>query len=143
MLTHNKPFKYLLSTLALLVVLFAYDYVGAPEAVLERNDVNISERRIEHILYGDTTGGGHRYGAGVPCKSEFPQSWDDQKIIDTTKRIAANDNLNWRQEGNGYFVTEKMEDGIRVRVVMDGQRQNVITSYPTNVARNPCPANGP
>ena len=62
----------------------------------DKIDVQLSDDTAEHILYGDARGGGHKYGAGVPCKSEFPEGWNDNKIITTTKRLAANDNANWR-----------------------------------------------
>jgi len=111
------------------------------EALMPSMPVIISDSRVQHILYGDGKGGGHRYGAGVPCKSEFPQDWDDQKIISVTRKIAANDNLPWERQNNGYYVTESYEDDIRVRVVKGPQKQRVITAYPTNVKRNPCTAN--
>ncbi len=101
----------------------------------------LSEERAAHILHGDGRGGGHLYGTGVPCKSEFPQDWDEARILSVTQRMAANDNLDWEQQGNGYFVAEEIQDGVKVRVVIDGQKRNIITSYPTNVPRNPCPAN--
>lgn len=100
---------------------------------------DISNRAKQHILYGDHRGGGHKFGANLPCKSEFPQNWDDTKIIDTVSRIAANDNNAWREEQNGYHVTEVMADNVKVRVVMNGDKNRVVTAYPTNVPRNPCP----
>ena len=103
--------------------------------------ISISDNRAAHILYGDHSGGGHKFGAGRPCKSEFPEKWTDQKIIGTVSRIAANDNLNWRQENNGYYVIENIVEGVNVRVVMAENRQNIITAYPINMPRNPCPAN--
>lgn len=107
-------------------------------------DVILSDVRAQHILYGDASGGGHKFGVGKPCKSEFPSDWSDEKILSTVKRIAANDNLPWRQEDNGYYVSEySTEDGTRVRVVLDSERAHVITGYPTNGQRNPCPANDP
>ena len=103
--------------------------------------VILSVSRAHHILYGDARGGGHKYGVGKPCKSEFPADWDDQEIIDTTKQIAANDTVDWRREDNGYFVGEKLVEGVNVRVVLGADKREVITSYPINVKRNPCPAN--
>ena len=97
--------------------------------------------RDRHILYGDHKGGGHIYGAGKACKSEFPEDWDSNKILETTARIAANDNLDWDKQRNGYYVSEQMIDEVRVRVVLGRERRNVITAYPTNRPRNPCPAN--
>ena len=81
---------------------------------------------------------GIKFGAGRPCKSEFPEDWDDTKIINTTKRIAANDNLDWRREDNGYYVTETMHDDVKIRVVLGPEKRKVITSYPLNTRRNPC-----
>jgi hypothetical protein len=107
-------------------------------------DVTITDQARTHILYGDERGGGHISGAGKPCKSEFPVDWTSKKIIENTLKIASNDNLNWRQGRNGYYVSEEMIEGVNVRVVLDRERDHVVTAYPTNVERNPCvrtPAN--
>lgn len=98
----------------------------------------LSEARVAHILHGDHTGGGHRHGAGKPCKSEFPKGWADEKIISVTRRIAANDNLDWERQDNGYYVAETFEGRTKVRVVLGREKKRVITSYPVNVPRNPC-----
>jgi len=101
----------------------------------------ISPQRRTHILYGDATGGGHLFGTGKPCKSEFPKHWDEETIIKEVDLIAANDNLNWEQQRNGYYVTEQKVGTVNVRVVKGRKNEQVITAYPTNVPRNPCPAN--
>ncbi len=101
-------------------------------------DVNISQKREVHILYGDNRGGGHLYGIGKPCKSEFPKDWDEEKIITTVKKLAANDNVVWSKQRNGYFTSEQMVDDLNVRVVLDKEKDDVITAYPVNVTRNPC-----
>ncbi len=106
-------------------------------------DIELSDKARAHILDGDARGGGHRHGTGKPCKSEFPVDWNDQKIVEQTMRIAANDNLNWRREKNGYYVSEEMIDGVNVRVVIDRERDDVVTAYPLNTGRNPCPARTP
>jgi hypothetical protein len=92
----------------------------------------------QHILYGDESGGGHIHGAGRPCKTEFPADWDAVKIITTVKQLAANDNAEWRKEDNGYYVAEQPYEGLDVRVVLDREGDDVVTSYPTNLPRNPC-----
>ncbi|MFK7840406.1 MAG: EndoU domain-containing protein [Bdellovibrionales bacterium] len=143
-----------------ILVAFIYDHMQAPdrEILIDNSQVQIvdtssysktplmpsmpviiSDSRAQHILYGDGKGGGHKFGVGKPCKSEFPESWDDKKILSITRKIAANDNLAWKQQGNGYYVAESFEDNIRVRVVKGPQKRRVITAYPTNVTRNPCP----
>lgn len=102
---------------------------------------HISENRRVHILYGDATGGGHLHGQNKPCKSEFPKHWNEDTILKEVDLIAANDNLNWEQQSNGYYVTEQKVGAVKVRVVKGRNGEDVITAYPTNVQRNPCPAN--
>ncbi len=103
--------------------------------------VVISPQQRTHILYGDARGGGHFHTADKPCKSEFPQDWDEKKVIDTIELIAANDNIPWKKADNGYHTGEQTVDGLRVRVVLSADKKRVITGYPVNVRRNPCPAN--
>ena len=103
------------------------------DIVTLETDPVLDERGRAHILEG------HLAGAGVPCKSEFPADWDAGAIEANVERLAANDNAQWRREDNGYYVTEgDSEDGLKVRVVIDGQRQHIVTAYPLNVDRNAC-----
>jgi len=45
-------------------------------------DINVSLERTTHILDGDADGsGGHRHGVGKAGKTEFPASWDDEKVM--------------------------------------------------------------
>lgn len=105
------------------------------------NAPRLSQQRIKHILYGDHTGGGHRFGAGVPCKSEFPSYWTDKDIIDTVKILAANDNAGWKKQNNGYYTAEQnTQDGTRIRIVLDREGDDIVTAYPVNTRRNACPA---
>lgn len=103
--------------------------------------VNLSDQRRQHILFGDETGGGHFHGVGKPCKSEFPENWNEDKVIGAIELIAVNDNLDWRKEQNGYHVAEHQLEDLKIRVVLDKEKDDIITGYPVNVARNPCPAN--
>ena len=106
-------------------------------------EITIPEQRRVHILYGDDRGGGHLAGVGKPCKSEFPDDWSEEKIIDEVSLIAANDNLRWERQDNGYYTVEQMVEDMRVRVVVDRRKREVVTAYPVNVARNRCPARTP
>lgn len=113
-----------------------------PSTTDQFNEVSlISPDRRVHILYGDETGGGHKFGTGKPCKSEFPQHWNEETIIKEVELIAANDNLDWQEERNGYHVAEQKFGTVEVRVVKDRDNKKVITAYPVNMPRNPCPAN--
>jgi hypothetical protein len=112
----------------------------AQPAPANDNNPRLSQKRIQHILYGDQSGGGHKFGAGIPCKSEFPSYWTDQDIIDTVKALAANDNAGWEKQNNGYYTAEQnTQDGTRVRVVLDREGDDIITAYPVNTRRNACP----
>ncbi|PCI56800.1 MAG: RhsD protein [Alphaproteobacteria bacterium] len=135
----NKALKLFIST-ALLIFLLAY-YNGAfkEHRVEDTSSITISAAAQNHILYGDQRGGGHKYGANKPCKSEFPKSWNDEDIISSITKIAANDNNKWKQQGNGYYVTESYNGNTKIRVVMGKKRQHIITAYPINTTRNPCP----
>ena len=136
--------KFILSfALLYALALFLFDF--APNTPVQQHPANdntpvLTQQSITHILYGDERGGGHKFGSSKPCKNEFPKSWSDENIIESIQNIAANDNLYWREEDNGYFVTETMQGNIRIRVVLNDDKTRIITAYPTNVKRNPCPA---
>lgn len=139
---HTK--QYIIIVALLILALASYHYVEQGRITSTATDFSASEiildeSRIRHILYGDERGGGHKYGVGMPCKTEFPADWTDQHILSTVRTIAANDNLTWREESNGYYVAEDVRGDIKVRVVLGPQKQRVITAYPTNLPRNPCP----
>ncbi len=152
----DKPLKYIITTLLLIWLAGLYQgswpeplqeiingYKGEVSETTIDQAVILTEKRRKHILYGNGKSGGHKHGVGTPCKSEFPENWDDEKIISVTKKIAANDNLPWKQQDNGYHVSEYFEDNVKVRVVLGEKKQRVITSYPLNLPRNPCPPVGP
>ena len=104
------------------------------------NAPQIPAYRATHILYGDHSGGGHLYGMGKPCKSEFPRSWDAEQVLANIQNAAANDNADWQAQDNGYYVADVPVDGIKIRIVLNPDKDTVITAYPINVKRNPCPA---
>lgn len=104
-------------------------------------DPKLTAQGLAHITVGDNRGGGHLYGRGIPCKSEFPATWTSAKIARDIPLLAANDNLDWQQSshGNGYVVAESSTpDGLDVRIVVNPRTNEIVTAYPTNVRRNPC-----
>lgn len=132
----------------LLLIIFFFLLTGgfaSLEGVFSVNngDVQVSDKVRVHILQGDKRGGGHKFGLGKACKSEFPKSWTDDEVIDTIQIIAANDNLKWRKQTNGYYMAEDTIDSVRVRVVLDRKRDDVVTAYPINTKRNACPPRKP
>ncbi len=105
----------------------------------QNGDPVMTAARRQHIIYGDKSGGGHLHGLGKPCKSEFPADWDAGEIETFLLKTAANDNLKWKEQDNGYFVAEAEENGVVVRVVVDRVDNEIVTGYPVNLKRNPCP----
>ncbi|MEZ0225373.1 MAG: EndoU domain-containing protein [Alphaproteobacteria bacterium] len=111
-----------------------------PHGVTGAASPQLTAARAQHILYGDSRGGGHLHGAGRPCKSEFPADWSADKVILVVTQEAANDNLSWRHERNGNDVAEVSRDGVKIRLVVNGRHDQIITAYPLNTPRNLCPA---
>jgi hypothetical protein len=107
----------------------------APDAI------HISPDRSTHILDGDKYGGGHRHGTGKPGKTEFPASWDDQKVVDTALDVARKpDQAPVLQDRNNRWLCVGTRDSVEVSViVLPGG--DVWTAWPEEgspgVIRNP------
>jgi hypothetical protein len=104
-------------------------------------DIRITPERATHILDGDGTGGGHRHGTGKPGKTEFPASWDDEKIVDAIVNVACRpDQEPTHQEWNNRWVARGTRDGVGIVVVLASDWR-IWTSWPTadspGVAKNP------
>lgn len=93
-------------------------------------------RRV-HILDGDARGGGHRPGRGLPGKSEFPQGWSDDRIIEAIEAVANDPASTRRLEADGRTVLTGRRSGVEMRVVVERDGRSVVTGYPTNTPRNP------
>jgi hypothetical protein len=106
-----------------------------PDTSILYNDSLVTEEREIHILDGDSTGGGHRYGTGIPGKSELPKEWSDDKIMNEISDIATDPSAKRTPSRGGRTVIDSTRDGIDVRVVVD-KNGNIITGFPTNVPRN-------
>ena len=105
--------------------------------------IRVSPERAAHILDGDSTGngGGHRHGTGRPGKTEFPASWDDQKVLDTVLDVARRpDRPPVRQEWNGRWVARGTREDVEIAVVMAGDGR-IWTGWPlpggAGVVKNP------
>lgn len=106
------------------------------------DQINVPPGRRIHILDGDGLGnGGHAPGTGIPGKTEFPESWDDDKIIDEILDVARNpDSIPppTRQDHGTWMVTGT-RDGVKVTVII-GDGGEVISGFPESgpgVVRNP------
>ncbi|MDX3775804.1 EndoU domain-containing protein, partial [Chromatiaceae bacterium AAb-1] len=106
------------------------------------NTTIVDSKATTHILDGDgPKGGGHRYGTGIPGKSEFPQSWSDERIMYVVSDIATDPNISWTppHPTNGYVTGSKVVEGVDVKVIYDPAKGRVVSAYPTNTPRNPKP----
>jgi EndoU nuclease-like protein len=97
----------------------------------------VSPQRRVHILDGDSRGGGHRPGRGVPNKSEFPRDWSDDRIIAAIEDVANDPASARRLEADGRTVVTGRRDGVAIRVVVERDGRSIVTGYPTNTPRNP------
>ncbi len=96
--------------------------------------IQISGDRLNHILYGDATGGGHMTGYGDPSKSHFPPppAWT-AIIIRQAILAVANDPVSRRdRQPNGKMRVEGAYNGVIIRVVVDDHVNQVVTAHPIN-----------
>jgi len=100
-----------------------------------------SKKRTQHILLGDSTGGGHLW-PGSPGKAVFPASWSAKKIMHNVSDLATDPKASWKQltgrPGAEFTATGKpvrwavegVRDGINVRVIVEPRGEGIITAYP-------------
>jgi hypothetical protein len=103
--------------------------------------IRITPERTVHVLDGDKTGGGHRHGTGKPGKTEFPASWDDEKIVDNLLDVGRKpDKPPVRQDRNDTWLCSGTRANVEVSVVV-ARSGEVVTSWPEEggpgVVRNP------
>jgi len=93
-------------------------------------------------LFGDATGGGHKFGFGrlFNGKTKFPMRWNKDKIMNAVSEVATNPNSKWIQQTGkpgslftkaGDPVKWKVEgifEGVRMRVIVQGN--DIITAFP-------------
>ena len=102
----------------------------------------VSPERRAHILDGEPGGGGgHRHGIGKPGKTEFPESWDDKKIMDNVLDVARRpDSTPVHQHWNDRWVCSGIRDNVEVSVIVLRSGE-VWTAWPeegrAGIKRNP------
>ncbi|HEV3006105.1 MAG TPA: EndoU domain-containing protein [Pirellulales bacterium] len=91
----------------------------------------------QHILGGDATGGGHRFGTGIPGKSEFPADWSDEMIMNAISDVATNPGSTTTAGRGGRAVIDGTSGGVNIRVITEPGGGRIVTGFPTNTAKNP------
>jgi hypothetical protein len=102
--------------------------------------VDLTDSRARtHILDGDATGGGHRYGTGISGKSEFPASWSDGDILHHISDVASDPASIRTPSWGGRTVVQGTRMGVDIKVILDNPANNgrIVTGFPTNMPRNP------
>ncbi len=95
-----------------------------------------SAQRINHILNGDETGGGHLY-PGLPGKTPFPSSWDEPTIMEEVSDIATDPTLPRTVQPNGNTAVQGTVNGVNITVIVNPSGNDIISAFPTNLPRNP------
>ena len=100
-----------------------------------------SEKRRKHILFGDSTGGGHLW-PGNPGKTPFPRNWDADKVMKEVSDIATDPSLTWKQITGkpGSTVTKSGKpvrfevigerEGVKIKVILEPGGEGIITAHP-------------
>jgi hypothetical protein len=105
-------------------------------------DVNLTPERTNHILDGEPGGGGgHRHGVGKPGKTEFPGSWDDEKIMSHVLDVVRRpDSAPVLQHRNNRWICSGTRDGVEVTAIVLRSGE-IWTAWPEEggpgVRRNP------
>ena len=109
----------------------------------KKSKVNLANpQRTKHILTGDVTGGGHKFGLTrlINGKSKFPVLWNKDKIMNAISEVATNPASKWDQQtgkkgsfftkaGNSVkFKVEGFYEGVKMRVIVQGD--DIITAFP-------------
>lgn len=102
-----------------------------------------SPGRTKHILQGDATGGGHKFGLSriLNGKSKFPPTWSEKRVMHAVSEVATSPNSTWTQQTGkagakftkkGVPVKFKVDgefDGVKIRAIVQGD--DIVTAFPT------------
>ncbi|MGV6847478.1 MAG: EndoU domain-containing protein [Marinibacterium sp.] len=91
--------------------------------------ISIPEDRARHILHGEGRGGGHRYGTGIPGKTEFPANWSDDDILEAIRQVAGTGTVDRPAHRDGDLVIVGEVNGVTIEVVVQPNGE-VRTGYP-------------
>jgi hypothetical protein len=109
--------------------------------------IRVTPDRRTHILDGEPgDGGGHRHGTGKPGKTEFPASWDDDKVIDTIVDVARRPDMPpQHQQKTDRLVARGTRDDVEIVVIIERDGR-IWTSWPLpggpGVVKNPMEKDG-
>lgn len=91
---------------------------------------------IRHILHGDPERrlGGHLSGTGTIGKTEFPENWDENRVIESIRQVMENpDWVHSGKTGRDMCLFGAVIDGVQVEVGayrVDGWKYVIDRAYP-------------
>lgn len=100
----------------------------AEEAELRALRPSISDATRQHILVGDRRGGGHRYPTQKAGKTQFPEGWDDDRIMAAIQVVL--DNPRAVQRRPGWILVYGEIDRVRILVRLARGSGEVETAHP-------------
>jgi len=92
-----------------------------------------SAKRTLHIIFGDTTGGGHLW-PGAPGKSPFPATWSPDKIMHIVSDVTTDPSIEWiaiPSRGLQRFKAVGIREGVKIQTIIEPLGEGIITGYPT------------
>jgi Bacterial EndoU nuclease len=89
----------------------------------------VSPGRRVHILDGDLTGGGHRFGTGK-AKSEFPRGWSDDEIIAAIVDVANDPASSILKTAKGRLKMIGNRNTVVIVVIVEPTSGEIITGRP-------------
>ena len=95
------------------------------------DSVSIPEDRARHILDGEGRRGGHRFGTGTPGKTEFPETWSDDDILDAIKEVAGTGTVDRPAHREGDLVIVGEVNGVTIKAVVQPNGE-IRTGYPVS-----------
>jgi Bacterial EndoU nuclease len=107
---------------------------GDSDQLPDPDTIYTTPERQDHIIDGDPDdpeSGGHKYGTGRPNKTEFPERWDEDDIVDNVEDVARNPDSPPRQLPDGNWEVRGERDGVNVRVIVD-ENGSIRTAHPTS-----------
>jgi len=122
-------------------------WVDADGNIVDHPTSLISPQRTQHILYGDSTGGGHMSGADItnPAaagKSQFPASWSEADVAHGISAVATDPASTTVQQtgpaGSLYtnsgnpsrFATTGTYNGQNIKVITEPAGEGIVTGHP-------------
>lgn len=118
----------------------AWDAPGAVHHSMRPSidSIQLPDYYLTYILDGRGGGGGHRHGAGVPGKTEFPARWDDETVVRYLVDIArAPDRALFQSNGRWNVVGARDDVTVNVIIRTDGRIWSAFPLRGRGVIQNP------